>query len=114
MREDTRRKLEERLDLINGEIAIREDKVYKWQAVCVTGLIGIGVGCLSVHDGRIIAGVIISTGGLLFRVINNIYLSNFKMEKGVLEYGLAHPENVIEHDFDKWENNHKGGKHFKK
>lgn len=114
MREDTRKKLEERLDLINGEIAIKEDKVYKWRAVWVTGLIGMGVGCLSLHDGRIIAGAIISTGGLLFKAINNMYLSNFKVEKGVLEYGLAHPENVIEYDFDKRDNNYKGGKHFKK
>ena len=114
MREETKKLLEKRLEFVNGMIINIEDKSYCWSGVYFTGLVGLGFGILSAHDNRTLAGGIVAVSGLLFKTINDFKLLKFQNEREVLEYGLSHPENVIEHDFDKKDEDKKGGKHFKK
>ena len=114
MRKETKKILEKRLDCISGEIAYKEDKIYKWRGVCFTGLLGMGFGVLSIHNGRVIAGGIIAASGLLFKMINNFSLVKLQTEKNVLKYSLEHTESVIEYDLGDDEENNKSGKHFRK
>lgn len=114
MQEDTKRKLEKRLDFVNEKIYKKENMVSNWKAAYFTGIVGMGLGVLSLHQGRIAAGAIISVGSAIFKAMNDFSLVSFEMEKDDLEYGLKHPDSVMEFDLDDEEENDKGGKHFRK
>lgn len=114
MQEKTKKILEKRLEIVNDNIVKKQYKVSNWKAFYFTGLVGLSYGVLSMHSERVIAGGIIAVSGLLFKTINNFSLGNFKSEKEWLEYGLSHPDKVIEHHFYDDDSSQKGGKHFKK
>lgn len=113
MKDETKKLLEKRLKFVNGKIISIEDRNVCLRGVYFTGLVGMGLGIISSQDNRTIAGCVIAMGGLLFKTINDFRLVGFKTEQEVLEYGLSHPENVIEHDFNE-DDDKKDGKHFKK
>ena len=114
MQEKTKKILEKRLEIVNDNIVKKQYKVSNWKAFYFTGLVGLSYGVLSMHSERVIAGGIIAVSGLLFKMINDFSLGNFKSEKEWLEYGLSHPDKVIEHHFYDDDSSQKGGKHFKK
>lgn len=114
MKEETRQILKKKLNAVNEKISDREDKVRNWNAVNLVGLVGGTIGVMSLDDGKIIAGMIVGIGGLVFKTINAIVLNDYEIEKEVLEYGLNHPDNVIEYDLFDEKDDNKGGKRFKK
>ena len=105
MREDTKQLIKKQINILNEKIDDKEDKVRNWNAVNLVGLVGGTIGVMSLDDGKIIAGMIVGVGGLVFKTINAIALNNFEMEKYDLEYDLEHPDE---------DENDKGGKHFRK
>ena len=111
MRDETKKMLEKRLNVLNNKMNDKKNIICNWKAVYITGMIGIGAGVLSLHQGRVVAGAIIAIGGGLFKIINDVSLANLKVEKEVLEYGLSHPESIYEYNFDEED---KKGKHLKK
>ena len=113
MREDTKQLIKEQINILNEKIDDKEDKVRNWNAVYLTGLVGGTIGVIGLDKGKIIAGMIVGISGVVFKAINAIALNNFETEKDILEYGLEHPDNVMEYDLDEDEND-KGGKHFRK
>lgn len=114
MQEETKKLLEKRLKVVNDNIVKKQYKVSNWKAFYFTGLAGQLFGVLSMHSERVIAGGIIAVSGILFKTMNTLALENFESEKELLEYGLSHPDKVIEHYFYDDDSSQKGGKHFKK
>ena len=114
MRENTKQLIKKQINILNEKIDDKEDKVRNWNAVYLTGLVGGTIGVIGLDKGKIIAGMIVGISGVIFKTINAIALNNFETEKDILEYGLEHPESVIEYDLGDDEENNKSGKHFRK
>ena len=98
MREQTKKKLEERVKLLDDKIIKKEMQVSNWNAFHLTGLVGFSYGMFSLDKSRIIAGCIVSVGGLVFKTINAFRLADYEEERDALEYGLKHPDSIMEID----------------
>ncbi len=108
MKEETRIRMEKYLKVVDDKIQNKEDNVRGGLYMSVVGIMGATYGVLTKSDSAFISGIIVSSGGLIFRVINNIFLDRLTFEKYSLKYALKN-DNVNEYYSDR-----KGGKHFKK
>lgn len=102
--------IQQRLDFINGEIDKKERAVSNLRMVYTVGVIGMGYGILSIDEGKVIAGLIVSMTGLIFELINSNRLIDFEFERDMLELNLGYSDDGTDYNFD----DKKGGKHFKK
>lgn len=98
MREQTRKNLEKRVKFLNDKIVKKEEQVENWNVFYLTGLVGLGYGMLSLDKSKIMAGCIVSMGGLVFKAINAFRLADYEEERDALDYGLKHPDSVMEFD----------------
>ncbi len=108
MREDTRNFLEDRLIVIDNKMINKKDNVRGGLYIFGVGILGALNGTISGSFNAYISGMIVATGGILFRAINKRALEKLSWEKYSIKYALRY-DNVIE-----YHSSNKGGKHFKK
>ena len=110
MREETKRVLENRLNIVNERIFKNEEHIMGGLYAFGVGALGMAYGVLSKSDSSFVSGMIVSSGSLLFRCFyqrQNYYLRDTQY---YLRYALKHPEIVKEYSSDE----EYQGKHFKK
>ena len=92
--------IQQRLDFINGEIDKKEIAVSNLRMVYTVGVIGMGYGILSIDEGKVIAGFIVSMTGLIFELINSNRLIDFEFERDMLELNLGYSDDSTDYNFD--------------
>lgn len=116
MTEDTRKLLKQRLEFANRQIVNTQYKIDGGRCIYFVGMAGVINGMLLSSPSHIISGMVVGVGGIIYKFIYDISQANYNFEKESIEYGLKHPESVIEfkNTDDEKDDNKKGGKHFKK
>ena len=107
MREEAKNRISETIDYIDLKIGNKEDNVRGSIYMLGVGLAGTIYGALAHSDSSLISGMIVSSGSLIFRAINQMLLNKLRVEKFVFEYALRH-DGIVEYNDDEYD-----GKHFK-
>ena len=110
MSESTRKMIEERLQFVDGKISNKEDNIRGGLYMLSVGMAGMVFGVVIKSDSSVLSGFLVSSGSLLFEIINRQALMSYEEEQDLLRFALENPEKVIEKDCDKMS---KGDKHFK-
>lgn len=108
MTEQTRKSVLKTLEIIERKMDIKEDNVRGGLYMFGVGVAGMAYGVLSKSDSSLISGLIVSSGSLLFRAINNMSLNNLRVQQYLYRYALKY-DNV-----DEYHSDGKDGKQFKR
>lgn len=108
MEKQTRNGIEQMLEEVNEKIMKREDNVRGSLYMFGVGFVGMVYGVLTKSDSSLMSGMVVSSGSLIFKVINSLSLKSLRYKQYSYRYALKY-DNVNEQYFKS-----KGGKHFKK
>lgn len=93
------------LDDLDNKIEKAKDRVFGGEVIMIVGALGTLYGVLTKSDANTISGLIVETGGFLFKILNEERLMNLKLKKLYDDSSLSHNDDD-DADLD--------GKHFRK
>ena len=108
MEKQTINGIEQMLEDVNEKIVKKESNARGSLYMFGVGLAGIAYGVLTKSDSSLMSGMVVSSGSLIFKVINSLSLKSLRYKQYSYRYALKY-DNVNEQYFKS-----KGGKHFKK